>query len=104
MASMSQKRTYMQGAAKRKLKKKEAGERAKKGQTDILSWFKTQDDGQNGSQEEVNNSVNNLLEDSASAVTEGENKEDDMPPADDSVSQNCDELISDDANTGDREK
>jgi hypothetical protein len=54
----------------------------------------------------VNNSVNNLLEDSASAVTEGENKEDDMsmPTADDSASQNCDELVSHDANTGDREK
>jgi hypothetical protein len=39
---MSQKRTYLLGATKRKLKK-EAGERGKKGQTDISDWFKTED-------------------------------------------------------------
>jgi hypothetical protein len=39
---MSQKRTYLLGATKRKLKK-EAVERGKKGQTDKSNWFKTQD-------------------------------------------------------------
>jgi hypothetical protein len=39
---MSQKRTYLSGATKRKLKK-EAGERRKKGQADISNWFKTGD-------------------------------------------------------------
>jgi predicted secreted protein len=46
------------------------------------------------------------LKDFASAVPEGENKGNDTSTitADDSVSQNCDGLISDDANTGDRDK
>jgi hypothetical protein len=99
---MSQKRTCLSGATKRKLKK-ESGERGKKGQTGISNWFKTED-GQNGTQGEVD--ANNLLDDFASAVPEGENKGNDTSPitADDSVSQNCDKLISDDGNTGDRDK
>jgi hypothetical protein len=83
--------------------KKEAGERGKKGQTDKSNWFKTED-GQNGTQGEVD--ANNLLEDFASAVPEGENKGNytSTITADDSVLQNCDELISDVGNTGDFDK
>jgi hypothetical protein len=39
---MSKKRTYILGATKRK-RKKEAGEREEKEQTDISNWFKTED-------------------------------------------------------------
>jgi hypothetical protein len=99
---MSQKRTYLLGATKRKLKK-EAGKKGKNGQTDKSNWFKTED-GQNGTQGEVD--ANNLLEDFASAVPEGENKGNDTSTitANDYVPQNCDELISDDGNTGDLDK